>query len=294
MRTFLDCIPCQLRQTLQAVRQISSDEELAEKVLRSVLEIASRVNYSEAPALIGRKIHAEIRRITDDPDPYKAIKQKANETARKLAPDFRKEIAASRNPFQLAVRYAIAGNILDFALYSGWNDDRFQVSLHNARIKQLNQRNMEKLHQKVLNARTILYLADNAGETVFDSLLLEQLGSADIFYAVKGSPVINDALREDALFAGIDKYATIIDNGTDCAGTALRFCSEEFKAVFASADLVIAKGQANYETLCDADREVYFLTQIKCPIIARDLRGAIGDWVITATGEDKNRNKEKE
>lgn len=291
MRTFLDCIPCQMKQALQAVRQISDDEALAEKILRSALKIASEINYDQPPAMIGRKIHARIRQLTANPDPYKAIKQKANETAREIVPELQKEIDKADDPFQLAVRYAIAGNILDFALYTGWDDKRFQDSLENARHKFINKVQLEELRQQVLNAENILYLADNAGETVFDSLLIRQLLPKKITYVVKGSPVINDALYEDAVFAGIDKMAHIIDNGTDGAGTILSICSDSFLAQFNNADLVIAKGQANYETLCNAQRQVYFLTQIKCPTIARDLKGEVGDWVITSSKEDKLKNR---
>ncbi len=283
MKTYFDCIPCQMTQAIQAVRQISSDENLCEKVLRSALVLASKVDYNQPPALIGREIHAHIRRETGNPDPYAAIKKKANETAIQIAPAIRKEIKASDDPFQTAVRYAIAGNILDFALYTGWDDDRFQNSLNNARNKIIDQQQLNLLRSEFEKADNILYLADNAGETVFDSLLIEQLMPHNITYAVKGHPVINDALKDDAIFAGIDKYALIIDNGSDCAGTVLSLCSQQFLEVFDQADLVIAKGQANYETLCDVPRQVFFLTQIKCPIIARDLQGEVGDWVITSS-----------
>ena len=294
MKTFLDCIPCQIRQALQAVRQISDDEILAESILRSALFLASKIDYSQPPALIGREIHAHIRRDTQNKDPYAAIKKKANETALAVAPAIREEIIASDDPFQTALRYAIAGNILDFALYDGWDDDRFQNNLQDARTKPINADQLNELKNKIDKAENILYLADNAGETVFDRLLLEQIPSKNITYAVKGYPIINDALKEDAKIAGIDEFATIIDNGSDCAGTVLCLCSRSFMEAFELADLVIAKGQANFETLCNAQREVFFLTQIKCSIIGRDLNGEIGDWVITSTTQinlDKKSDK---
>lgn len=283
MKTYFDCIPCLMRQTIQAVRQISNDEEMTERILRSALFLASKMEYSKTPALIGREIHALIRKETVNNDPYAEIKQKANEIALSFAPAIREEIAKSDNPIQTAIRYAIAGNILDFALYNGWDDERFQQSLHSSRNKSIDKAQLNRLQAEIEKAETILFLGDNAGETVFDRLLIEQMMPKQVTYAVKGYPVINDALREDAIISGIDKYATIIDTGLDCAGTVLSMCSRGFLEIFYNADLVIAKGQANYETLCENHRQIFFLTQIKCSVIAQDLNGNIGDWVVAST-----------
>jgi len=283
MKTFHDCIPCLMRQTIQAVRQISDDEQLIERVLRSALFLASKMDYSQTPALIGREIHALIREETVNNDPYADIKHKANELALAAAPAIREEIAASDNPLQAAIRFSIAGNILDFALYNGWDDERFHKSLHSSRTKSIDEKQLDRLQAEIEKTDNILILGDNAGETVFDRLLIEQLMPKQITYAVKGYPVINDALRQDAIFAGIDKFATIIDTGLDCAGTILSMCSRAFLDIFYNADLVIAKGQANYETLFNCPRQVFFLTQIKCSVIAQDLDSNVGDWVIAST-----------
>ncbi|MDP8220317.1 MAG: ARMT1-like domain-containing protein [Candidatus Stygibacter frigidus] len=283
MKTFHDCIPCLMRQTIQAVKQISDDEQLIERVLRSALFLASKMDYSKTPALIGREIHALIRKETINNDPYAEIKHKANEIALAIAPAIREEITTCDNPLQMAIRFAIAGNILDFALYNGWDDKRFQESLHSSRTKSIDKKQLDRLQAEIEKADNILILGDNAGETVFDRLLIEQIMPKQITYAVKGYPVINDALREDAIFAGIDKFAKIIDTGMDCAGTLLSMCSRVFLDIFYNADLVIAKGQANYETLCDSQRQVFFLTQIKCDVIAQDLNGNVGDWIIAST-----------
>jgi damage-control phosphatase, subfamily I len=283
MKTFLDCIPCQMRQAIQAVRQISADDALAESVLRHALSLAAKIDYNQPPAMIGREIHALIRKETQNTDPYSEIKSKANNTALKVMSQSRDQILKADNPLQQAVKFAIAGNILDFAIYNGWDDNRFQKCLDDATKKYIDPQQMERLRSALEKADKILYLADNAGETIFDSLLIEQLLPRKIVYAVKSSPVINDALISDALIAGIDKLGTIITNGTDSAGTVLSICSQEFLNEFDNADLIIAKGQANYETLCDVKKNIFFLTQIKCQIIARDLQGNIGDWVITSS-----------
>jgi damage-control phosphatase, subfamily I len=272
-----------MRQAIQAVRQISADDALAESVLRHALSLAAKIDYNQPPAMIGREIHALIRKETQNTDPYSEIKSKANNTALKVMSQSRDQILKADNPLQQAVKFAIAGNILDFAIYNGWDDNRFQKCLDDATKKYIDPQQMERLRSALEKADKILYLADNAGETIFDSLLIEQLLPRKIVYAVKSSPVINDALISDALIAGIDKLGTIITNGTDSAGTVLSICSQEFLNEFDNADLIIAKGQANYETLCDVKKNIFFLTQIKCQIIARDLQGNIGDWVITSS-----------
>jgi uncharacterized protein with ATP-grasp and redox domains len=117
-------------------------------------------------------------------------------------------------------------------------------------------------------ARSILYLADNAGEIVFDRLLIERLPAGRVTVVVRGAPVINDATRADAQVAGLDRIAEIIDNGSDAPGTVLEDCSAQFRERFESADVIIAKGQGNFETLSAAGANICFLLKIKCPVLA--------------------------
>lgn len=279
MKTYFDCVACIVRQGLDAVRQVSADEAVIEKVLRKTLLTASEIDYNISPAEIGRVIHKTIRDETGNPDPYLEIKNKANQAAMSYLPTARKKIEKSSDPFKAAVHYAIAGNILDFALFTQWDEKRFQDSLEAVFAKHIPD-DISLLEKKVMHAKSIMLIGDNAGEVVFDRLLLEQFPQTKIYYAVKGEPVINDVLEADAIFAGIDKYAQIISNGTDSAGTVLQLCSQEFLDVFNSVEVVVAKGQGNFETLNDCDREIFFLTQIKCKTVSRDLNGSIGDWVV--------------
>ncbi len=124
-----------------------------------------------------------------------------------------------------------------------------------------------------------VYLADNAGETVFDRVLIETLAKPTT-YVVKGGPVLNDALLEDALDAGLDRVADIIDNGSDAPGTILDLCSATMRAEFDAASLIVAKGQANYETLSDCPRDIFFLLQVKCHVIAQHVGVPVGSMVI--------------
>jgi len=130
----------------------------------------------------------------------------------------------------------------------------------------------EHLKSEIEKAKSILYLGDNAGEIVFDMLFIEQLPEEKICFVVRGKPVLNDVILQDALQVGLDKYVEVIDNGSGIPGTILEDCSDTFRKRFESADLVIAKGQGNFETLSQIDKNIFFLLKIKCPVIA-DLTG---------------------
>jgi uncharacterized protein with ATP-grasp and redox domains len=141
----------------------------------------------------------------------------------------------------------------------------------------------DALRSALKQSDSILYLADNAGETVFDRVLIETLGFP-VSYVVKAAPIINDATRKDAVAAGIDRVANIIDNGSGAPGTLLDQCSKLFCTQFAEADLIIAKGQANYESLSNSSAPIFFLLQAKCNVIARDLWVVEGGTILKRAG----------
>jgi len=292
MITVLDCIPCFVRQALEALREVCSDEAEIEPVLRVVLTEIAGFDRTHSPPELGRTIHGLIRRALNHGDPYLKIKQRSTQQALRMMPAVRHRIKRSESPFPTAVRFALAGNILDFALASLWREDQLAETLARAEFHPLDEALVTRLQRAVERAQTILWLADNAGETVFDRLMIEHMPDKTILYAVKAGPIINDATLEDAREAGLEELTDIIDNGTDAPGTVLSLCSPEFREVFERADLVIAKGQANFETLNEVNREVFFLTQIKCAVIARHYRFAVGDWIVTTTSSLRRRAQE--
>jgi uncharacterized protein with ATP-grasp and redox domains len=229
---------------------------------------------------MGREIHRIIREETGVVDPYALLKQKSTQTALIIASSVERRIKDAPEPFEAAVRFAIAGNVMDYALASEWDAERITLCFDEALSKRVDSNSVRDLEASVLAATTILFIGDNAGETVFDRILIQRLPENTVTYAVKGAPIINDATREDAEAAGIDRYAKIVDNGADAPGTILDLCSTEFRDLFETSDVVIAKGQANLETLNQCDRDVFFLAQVKCPVITRDLKAQVGDWVV--------------
>ncbi|WP_064607614.1 damage-control phosphatase ARMT1 family protein [Photobacterium sp. J15] len=286
MRSSLECIPCFMRQALEAGRRISDDEQLIGNALRRISRQIADFDLSLSPPEMGQRIHRILRQEVGCDDPYLEIKQQSTQVALSLVPRVTELLQASEDPFELALRFAIAGNILDFALLSVWDDERINDSFEKANSHPIDTKMVNQLKQKMQQAGNVMILADNAGETVLDRFLIEQLPKhLKVTYVVKGSPVINDAVEADAIEAGIDQLASIIDNGTDGPGTILHHCSDSFKAAFDAADVIIAKGQANFETLNTADREVFLLTQIKCGVIADAYNYQVGDWIVTSTTE---------
>jgi uncharacterized protein with ATP-grasp and redox domains len=140
-----------------------------------------------------------------------------------------------------------------------------------------------------LTAKSILYIGDNAGETVFDRILMEHIkktnGEKNIYFAVKEKPTSNDAMMRDALECGIDGPAEIISSGSGISGTVLSMCSPRFLELFNSADMVISKGQGNYEGLSGVKRRVFFLLAVKCAAIAGHIGCNIGDHVLIKHGK---------
>lgn len=228
---------------------------------------------------MGQFMHRRIRELTGNDDPYREAKQTQNRTALKLLAQIRREWKDGLTSFDSAVRMAIAGNAIDLAVKAEFGERAIQSSVMSCLDEPL-LGDLPSFRQAVDAARSILYLTDNAGEIVFDRVLIELLPRKKMTVAVRGHSVINDATMVDAETAGITDIVTVIDNGSDAPGTILEDCSDEFKRLFASTELIIAKGQGNYETLRDASAPIYFLLRVKCPILARDLGCPVGRMVI--------------
>lgn len=277
MRTYLDCYPCFLRQALSAARWSGADEATQHAILVRTLDTLRGISAGQNPPEIGYAVHRIVREHLGDSDPYGEIKARSTEEALALYPWLKALVAASLNPLETAVRVSIAGNIIDFAQSDVLADLRETVERVLAAPMAIDA--MAELRVALGAADHVLFLADNAGETVFDRVLIEAL-PVPVLYAVKGGPALNDVTREDALAAGLDTCATIIDNGAAAPGTILSLCSEAFHRTYDAAPLVIAKGQANYETLSEAGPRVYCLLQVKCPVIGWDLGVPAGSVVV--------------
>ncbi len=284
MRTYMDCLPCFMQQALEAVRMVTDDVPLQERLLRRILSEAAEFSFELPPPVLGRSIHRIVREGTGNPDPYLDAKRRSNELAGELLAQIRDGLEEGTDLFELALRLAIAGNVIDLGAKSGHDASpaAVEAELERALAEPLPRRAVQALRRAVDRAETILYLTDNAGEIVFDRFFIEQFPPGRTTAAVRGGPIINDATMEDAAAVNMAAVADVMSSGTATPGTVLDDCSDEFRARFRAADVVIAKGQGNYETLSETDRPVFFLLRVKCPVLARDTGQAVGRLVIIA------------
>lgn len=281
MRTHLDCVSCFVRQALDASRMVTDDAAVHERVVRETLRLVVEMPFDRSPPWLAQRVHRFLREVTGNPDPYREAKRRSNAVALALYPQLKQEVRSATDSFATALVLAIAGNMIDFGCRSEIPEDDIRQAIAEATTDALDHTAVDALRRAVGEAREILYLADNAGEIVFDRLLIEELPRERLTLAVRGSPVINDATREDAEVAGLDALVPVIDNGNDAPGTILESCSRAFRDRFARSDLVIAKGQGNYETLSGKDGPIVFLFKAKCPVIAQDVGCALGALIVS-------------
>ena len=282
MKTYLDCIVCLLRQSLEAARFAGADEEGQKRVLMTALDILYHNDPTSTPPQIASKIHQSVREVTGNMDPYQEIKERSTGEALSHYPAMKQLVQKASDPLTMAIKMAIAGNIIDY----GRPDP---IDLGKI-IEQTTQQPLEINHINVLKSRLqkvpwLLYLADNAGETVFDRVLIEELRPLPVKYAVKGGASLNDATRKDALEAGLDKIAEIVDTGYPTADIIPECSSPEFLELLENAPLVIAKGQGNYESLSEYGERFFFLLQVKCEVLARDVGTPVKSWVVKQGGQ---------
>lgn len=282
MKTALACIPCFVRQAAEVVALSDSDVSGHERLMRCLLREIMDADWNVIPVTLTRSLQRRVRAETGSADPYRSLKARMNCIALDLLPSLMETARRQADPHEAVVRLAIAGNLLDAGSKNRLDPEDLPAHLQSIWNTPLTG-SVTALFEAAHAARHILYLSDNAGEIVLDRLLIEALPMHKITVAVRGAPVINDATLEDAKTAGLVGLVPVIANGSDAPGTLLEACSREFQACFRDADLVISKGQGNYETLSDMDKNVFFLLTVKCPVIAADIGAPVGALVVQHT-----------
>ena len=289
MRTYLDCIPCFFKQALEAARLAGASPRTQKRILNRLGGTLSKLSLDSSPPEMGRIIYGLVNKMTHMKDPYKKIKAKSNALALKLYDKLKNKVRHSGDRLLTALSLAIAGNIIDYGVKNSLDvkkELKRILSEESKAIKEENRKlfNYPEFKRALRKARTVLYLGDNAGETVFDRILIEEIKNLykgkRIIYAVKEKPIINDALVEDAEKCGIGKTAEIISSGLDIPGTVLSLCSKKFLKIFKNTDMVISKGQGNFEALSYAKKPIFFLFMAKCPVVAMHVGCNVGDVIL--------------
>lgn len=289
-----DCTVCLLKQYLQISRMCGVGEEALQKEFHKMLKTLPNMAIKITPPEIAAHFTQMIKNSTGIADPYKNIKTASNEAAMALYPELKKRVAEAQNPFAESIALAIAGNLIDFGAKS-------ELNLHDALAEILNQPLFQHIeegedfnegmfmlkdfHNDLKKADNIIYLGDNAGEIVFDRIFIETLlndfPDKKITFVVRGGPALNDALIEDTVDVGLDKIVEITSSGAATAGNVLSQCDPDFLTKLYSADLIISKGQGNYEALSGEKLPpTWFLFRIKCQAVAEHAGGPEGSLVL--------------
>lgn len=201
---------------------------------------------------------------------YKDIKQKYNDLVLAVEESIRKRIESSEDPLAKALVYARVGNYIDFGAMNTVDDEKFLSLLDGVEVQNHELDVIESFKDQCKNAHKFLLIADNCGEIVLDKLFLEQLHKRypelkiDVF--VRGGEALNDATKEDAEYVGIDNFARVISNGLPIAGTVYDMLPDNAKEAMDQADVILAKGQGNYESLCKQGRHIFYSFLCKCEL----------------------------
>jgi uncharacterized protein with ATP-grasp and redox domains len=259
----------------------SDDETIHRRVLNAVALMIPDLALNATPPEIAQQVYRAVYEITGNSDPYFETKNRATESALSLYSRMRDTVDYSNDPLRTACQLAIAGNDIDLGAQAQYGS--IDTIIEDSLRFQLDQDTYAKFKKRVENASLILYIGDNAGETVFDRILIEQLlqmNSSKIVFVVRENPIINDATFDDAVKAGLDEVATIISSGSDAPATILSQCSSEMLSFYQSADVILSKGQGNYESLSGMSETIFFLFKVKCPVIAGDAGYDVGTLVL--------------
>lgn len=293
MQSTLECLPCFLKQAIHAARLSTDSNRRQQKILAAVARLLANMDLQLSPPENSMAVYETISRLSGCADPFAHLKEQSNTFAADFLAASTPLIRQSDDPLFTALLFSIAGNIID---YGAQQDFDAQSVLDQCLATPLAINHYQQLRQAFHKSHSILYLADNAGEIVFDKLVIETMLALDpdkeITVAVKDGPIINDATLADARQIGLPALGRVISNGVVCPGTPVSRCSAEFRQLFSQADLIISKGQGNFETLSLVKAPIFFLLTVKCAIVAShllELTGTeveLGDLLLIAAAQN--------
>ncbi|MBM7871953.1 uncharacterized protein with ATP-grasp and redox domains [Clostridium pascui] len=284
MKISHECIYCLARQAVEIAEESTSNVTIQEEIIKKSLKELAEINFNETAPEIAFRMHQHAKNITKIIDPYARLKEQYNEIAKEIYERITREkwLDNAKDPFDMSCRLAIAGNIIDFSVGLKLEHSDVVKSVEDSIKHDIFGTGTAALREAVEKSNNIMYIADNAGEIIFDKFLLENLPLNKVTYVVKGGPIVNDATMQDAISTGIVNLVKVIDNGHAAQGTILKDCSSTFKSEFNKADLIISKGQANFETLSDIkDKTIFYLLRAKCSSVASAIGCKQMDYVLT-------------
>lgn len=270
-RLCAQCITCLLDKNLNKMPP-KTDEATQLLYMQRLLKILAEAPSAQSAPEVLARIDALRTELFGAMDDFAELKAHFNRLMLQKAPAVQEKIDASEDALYLAVCYAMLGNYIDFGAMDSVDEDKLQSLIDDAENMQIDRAEFGNLQEDLRRAKCLVYLTDNCGEIVLDKLLIETLmrlyPQLQIDVIVRGAPVLNDATLQDAAQIGLDKTVSVVDNGTAIAGTCLSKISAQAKSLVDAADVVLAKGQGNFETMRYCGKNVYYLFMCKCAMFA--------------------------
>jgi len=275
------CVECIINQSRRVTEAIRADDMLSRRILNRVEVLGEEFDFSKSPPEVASSVYEQMAELAGMDDLYAELKAHATEKAKTFLPQLRQELDKSQNKFLTAIKIAVAGNVIDLA-------SEVSFDLHEEMDKifetDFAYDDTKLLDQELTNASTLLYIGDNVGEHIFDHLCIETLQSLypalEIFYMVRGNPIINDVTLVEAKAAGFEQLCHLVDSGVNTPGFAYERANKESQKLFDEADVVITKGMGNYECLSPSPRtKLCYLLKVKCQVVANSLDQEVGDIV---------------
>ena len=277
MRTYLDCIPCVMQNLLRTARMVTDDERLQLEVLTETGKMLEDIKLEDTPPELVRDLYLRLSEITGDPDPYLSLRKESTQQALGIYPRLKQFVEEAGDPLFAGAVVASIGNLIDYGAVK--HDISIAEEVEDMLTQEVSWKDFPAFRNDLLAADWVLYLGDNAGETVFDRVFIETMGKR-VVYVVRGGPAINDVQMEDALDAGLQQSAEIVSSGLALCGTIPHLVSPEVQDLLASAPIIISKGQGNCETLNDVRGPIYFLLKVKCEKMSQLIDVPLGRLVL--------------
>lgn len=283
MEACLDCLQCIASQALRAARLATNDETVQRQILDTCVAAIPGMGLGRSPAVLSLVVYETTQRLAQNPDPYRVLKREQNAMAQEIEDDLRLMVRESADPLDTALHVAAAGNVIDLGTMHA-----HEIDIHAALEEVMRERftvdHTEDFRNSLSRCNDLLYLLDNAGEIVFDKILIEELQKhTQVTAVVKAGPIINDVLLDDARDTGLTQLCEVIDNGGAFVGSPLELVPGSFLERMRRADVILGKGQGNYETIDTFPGDVFLILRAKCEVIARHMGVRLGQVALIST-----------
>lgn len=275
-----DCFSCLYEQALRVAKALECEERCAKSMMQEAAKVLAAIDPNQTPPEAAVPLYAKLAEVAGVEDVYAKQKQKTIQQALPFVHLAKEKIAKSSKPLATALKAAVAGNVIDFAMQVSFKLEEEFEKIFTTPFAIDHQ---EAFFDKLQKAQSLVILGDNVAEHLFDKLLMQEIKRVfdlDIYYFVRGKPIINDVTIKEAKEANLDEVCKLIDSGVDTPGFVFSRASKEAKRIFLRADVVLAKGMGNYEVMeSKKDERVYFLFKVKCQVVASHIGKNVGDLI---------------